>query len=84
MIKPFFALVMLLALSVGLVTVHYLHFDRKTPKEALQKISAITNFSSPALSASYYEPRILFYETASNPAYPQMQALNRMDFVYGK
>ncbi|SFV63520.1 hypothetical protein MNB_SV-10-1027 [hydrothermal vent metagenome] len=84
MIKPFFVLVMLLVLSVGLVAVHYLQYDRKTPQEVLQEISAITNFSSPALSVSYYEPRILFYETASNPAYPQMQAMNRMDFIYEK
>ncbi len=84
MIKPFFALVTILVLSVAMVAGHYLQYDRKTPQEALQGISAVTHFSSPALSVSYYEPRILFYETASNPAYPQMQALNRMDFVYEK
>ena len=84
MIKPFFAWVTVLVLSVGLVVGHYLQYDRKIPQETLQEISAVTHFSSPALSVSYYEPRILFYETASNPAYPQMQALNRMNFIYEK
>ncbi|WP_296823957.1 hypothetical protein [Sulfurovum sp.] len=84
MIKPFFVLVSFLLLSVGLVAVHYQQYDRKTPQERVGEISAITHFSSPALSVSYYEPRILFYETASNPAYPQMQPINRMDFVYEK
>ena len=84
MIKPFFALVMLLVLSVIFMAGHYLSYDREVSQEANQKITALTQFSIPSLSVAYYEPRVLFYETASNPAYPQMQPINRMDFVYEK
>ncbi len=47
-------------------------------------MGALVHFSSPALSVAYYEPRVLFFEEAENPAYPQMQAINKMDFVYEK
>jgi len=44
----------------------------------------ITKISSPSLSVAFYEPRVLFYENAQNPAYPQMQAIDKMDVVYEK
>ena len=75
---------MLLLLSVVFMTGHYLNYDREVLQEENQKITALTHFSAPTLSVAYYEPRVLFYETASNPAYPQMQPINRMDFVYEK
>jgi hypothetical protein len=84
MIKLFFVLMMLLFLSVTLVVGHYLSYDRQVLQEEDQEITALTQFSTPSLSVVYYEPRILFYESASNPAYPQMQPINRMDFVYEK
>jgi len=84
MIKPFFVLVMLLILSATLVVGHYLSYNRQMLQEEDQKITALTQFSTPSLSVAYYEPRILFYESASNPANPQMQPINRMDFVYEK
>jgi hypothetical protein len=43
-----------------------------------------TNIVSPSLSVAYYEPRILFSEEAVNPAYPQMQTINKMDLIYAK
>ncbi len=48
------------------------------------QIVSITKIASPALSVAYYEPRILLHEQAVNPAYPQMQTINKMDLVYGK
>ncbi len=51
-------------------------------KEMLSSIAKVTKLSSPSLSVAYYEPRVLFYDEASNPAYPQMQAINKMDLVY--
>ncbi len=75
---------MLLVLSVIFMAGHYLSYDREVLQETNQKITALTQFSTPTLSVAYYEPRVFFYETASNPAYPQMQPINRMDFVYEK
>ncbi len=84
MIKPFFAVVALLLLSAGLVLSHYFVYDYETEQTSLQRMGALVHFSSPALSVAYYEPRVLFFEEAENPAYPQMQAINKMDFVYEK
>ena len=84
MIKPFLIVLLVLLLSVVCLAGHYFAYNRVLSQEANQKISALTHLSSPVLSVAYYEPRILFYEVASNPAYPQMQAINRMDFVYEK
>ncbi len=67
---------------VGMVLLHYISYDGSTSQKMLQDLSRVTNISSPSLSVAYYEPRILFYEHRDNPAYPQMQPLNRMDFIY--
>ena len=75
---------MVLVLSVIFMAGHYFAYDREVLQEANQKITALTHFSTPTLSVAYYEPRVLFYETASSPVYPQMQPINRMDFVYEK
>jgi len=83
-IKPFLAVMTLLFLSAGLVLIHYLGHGWKTQERSLQQMSRLVNFSSPALSVAYYAPRVLFYEEAKNPAYPQMQAINKMDLVYEK
>jgi len=69
---------------VGAVLAHYLSYDEAVSQNILQKISSVTELSSPSLSVAYYEPRILFYDKAYNPAYPQMLPLNRMDFIYEK
>ena len=71
-----------LMVLVGVVVWHYRHYKREPIEGALQQITRLTQFVSPALGVSYYEPRVLLYEKTSNPAYPQMQQLNRMDFVY--
>ena len=84
MIKPFFVLALLLVLSISMMMVHYLVYDDVTPQKTLQHISKLTNIVSPSLSVAYYEPRILFYEEAVNPAYPQMLPIDKMDLVYAK
>ena len=73
-----------LMLCVALATGHYITYDRESGREMLQKITALTQISSASLSVAWYEPRIRLYEDASNPAYPQMQPIDRMDFVYAK
>ncbi len=84
MLKPFFMLVVVLVLSVMAVIVDYIVYDKEAYKDANRDITSLTNFSTPSLSVAYYEPRVLFYESASNPAYPQMQPINKMDFIYEK
>ena len=84
MIKPFFVLLGLLMMLVGMVSIHYFYSDDETSQKMLQNISSITQVSSASLSVAYYEPRVLFYEKMDNPAYPQMLSINKMDFVYAR
>ncbi len=82
MIKEFSILVLIVLLLTSFVFVHYLTHNGMYSKEMLSSIAKVTKLSSPSLSVAYYEPRVLFYDEASNPAYPQMQAINKMDLVY--
>ena len=63
---------------------HYWLYNRMTPQKRLDGVAALTQIISPALSVTYAEPRLLLYDEVSNPAYPQMQPINRMDFVYAQ
>ncbi len=67
-----------------IVFIHYSMFDHDMEQKQLSIVSRVTKFSSPALSVAYYEPRILLYDAAVNPAYPQMQTINKMDMVYAR
>ena len=73
-----------LVLFVVMAAGHYMMYDRKPEKQILQKISRLTQIPSASLSVSWYEPRIRLYEEAVNPAYPQMQPIDRMGFVYAE
>ncbi len=84
MIKPFFVSLGLLMIFVGMVSIHYFYSNDDTSEKMLQNISSITQVSSASLSVAYCEPRVLFYEKMDNPAYPQMLAINKMDFVYAE
>ncbi len=66
----------------GFVLVHYVTYNGISSQKMLSSVTKITKLSSPSLSVAYYEPRVLFYEEAINPAYPQMQTMNKMDLVY--
>lgn len=84
MIKEFSILVSMVLLLAGFVLVHYLTYSGTSSKEMLSSVAKVTKLSSPSLSVAYYEPRVLFYDEVSNPAYPQMQTINKMDLVYAK
>lgn len=84
MIKLFFILVSLLMLMVGIAFIHYAGTSSQASQQDLERISTVTQIVSPSLSVAYYEPRVLFVEKGSNPAYPQMQPIDKMDFVYAK
>ena len=72
----------MILLLAGFVIIHYVTNNGISSQEMLSSVTKVTKLSSPSLSIAYYEPRILFYEEALNPAYPQMQTINKMDLVY--
>ena len=82
MIKEFFIVVSMILLLAGFVIVHYVTHNGSSSQEMLSSVAKVTKLSSPSLSVAYYEPRVLFYKEALNPAYPQMQTINKMDLVY--
>jgi len=84
LVKQFFTSVAFLVLLATVVVGHYVTHDGVKQKSNLSTLANITKLSSPSLSVAYYEPRVLSYEEAHNPAYPQMQAINKMDLVYAK
>jgi len=84
LIKEFTILVSMVLLLAGFVLVHYVTHNGISSKEMLSSVTKVTKLSSPTLSVAYYEPRVLSYEEVLNPAYPQMQTMNKMDLVYAK
>ena len=82
MIKEFSILISIVLLLTGFVAVHYLTYNGVSSQKTLSSVTKITEISSPSLSVAYYEPRVLFYEKTLNPAYPQMQTMNKMDLIY--
>jgi hypothetical protein len=77
-------LVFLVLSSFAFVLLHYITHNNSVSQVMLNSMVKITKISSPSLSVAFYEPRVLFYENAQNPAYPQMQAIDKMDVVYEK
>ena len=84
MTKPFYLLVMLLFLMVGIVGIHYTLLDREGMVEDVNTVAALSRISSLSLSVAWYEPRLRSVDRASNSAYPEMMSLDRMDFVYAE
>ena len=82
MIKEFFIVVSIVLSLAGFVLVHYVTHNGIASQEMLNSVTKVIKLSSPSLSVAYYEPRVLFYKEALNPAYPQMQTINKMDLVY--
>ena len=83
MIKPFMILMSFLLIFVSLLAVHYSNARGSRADTLLQNLSRLTAVSSFSLSTAYYEPKALL-EVANHPAYPQMQRLDTMDYVYAK
>ena len=82
MIKEFFIVVSIVLSLAGFVLVHYMTHNSISSQKMLSSVAKVTKLSSPSLSVAYYEPRILFNKDTINPAYPQMQTMNKMDLVY--
>jgi len=84
MLKPFAFLALFLLLLTTAVLTHFSLYNSSMQSRKLLSIIGLTKISSPVLSSAFYEPRELFNTDVSNPAYPQMQNINKMDFIYDK
>ncbi|MDM5271449.1 hypothetical protein PGH07_04600 [Sulfurovum sp. zt1-1] len=83
LIKQFLWMVSFLIVLATLTVSHYLCVDRTSQKEAFSQVVAVTGLASPSFSTAFYEPNVLG-EKIEHPVFPQMQSLNRMDFVYAE
>ncbi len=84
MIKAFLVGFSILFGLILFMMVHYISYERLVPLKKQESIVEMSNIVSPSLSVAYYEPRILFRQSAKNPAYPQMLPINKMEFVYAQ
>lgn len=84
MAKQFLVSVLLLLLLTGSMFLHYAVNNTLTGQQELGVLVGLTGVRTPSLSTAYYEPRVMPYQHVANPAYPHMQAINRMDFVYAE
>ena len=84
MVKEFFMFVLVLFSMAVAVLLHYTMHDVTVQKSEISRIVSLTKLATPSLSVAFYEPRVFLLENAVNPAYPQMQPINKMDFVYAK
>ena len=83
-VKQFLVSVSLLLILSGGMFLHYAANKRSAGQQELRILVGLTDIRTPSLSTSYYEPRVRSCQEAQNPAYPQMQTINRMDFVYAE
>jgi hypothetical protein len=81
-IKEFFISISVILSLVVFVFLHYITYSDNSSQSMLNSLVKVSKISSPSLSVAYYEPRILLYDDIQNPAYPQMQAINKMDLIY--
>jgi len=81
MIRPFLTLVLVLTAGIAVAGAHYMYSPKN---DMVSDIAIATGMVSPVLSVAYYEPRILLIEHASNPAYPLLPPIDRLDFIYEK
>jgi hypothetical protein len=84
MLKPFAFLALFLLLFITAVMGHFLLYSSTMQSKKLLLVVGLTKIASPVLGSAFYAPRELFNVDISNPAYPQMQTINKMDFIYDK
>ena len=75
MIKPFAAFALLLILMAFMMFSHYVLFPADKTTKMIQHMTALTHMAPLSLSVAYDE-------SVYNSAYPDMQGLGRMDFIY--
>jgi hypothetical protein len=75
-----FGIVVLLA---GTAAVHCIRYDRSRFEEAVVSVARATGMARPAWGAAWYEGRLLRPDEAlAQPAYPELLAPDRREFVY--
>jgi len=79
----FYALIVLLAILLAAVGMHYLSVDRRGIELRQRALVAVTGLDAPALGVAWFEPRERRFEAAVNFAYPELLPPDRLDFVYG-
>ena len=72
-------LVLFLVMLLGATALHY---GMSREDDGLQRLSALTMVVAPSLSVAFYEPRLLYTDDESHPAYPSMTTMNRRSFIY--
>ena len=77
------ALVLLLPLGLLIFIVSTSNYSKER-KNSIENLTRITNLPGLALSTSYLEKRVIYYEDYSNTLYPKMKNYSQMDFVYDK
>ncbi|SFV55067.1 hypothetical protein MNB_SV-9-34 [hydrothermal vent metagenome] len=80
MIKEFYILIIFLSISILFVVINYL--TNNLNNRDIISISSITKIHSPSFSTLYFEPRLFSTEVEINRYYPNMEIINRMDFIY--
>jgi len=84
MVKQFYIAVVFLILSISVIVIDYLRYDRESFGKSIEAISSLTKISSPSLNSSWYESRLLYLDERANPIYPEMSRVDKMEFVYAK
>jgi len=80
MIRSFWMMTLFLLLLLVGTGVHYLSFDPAKIDTPLEALTSLTSHAGLSLGRAYDEP----IASQGNIAYPEMQPIDRMDFVYAK
>lgn len=56
----------------------------KRREDSINQLTSITKLPGMALSTTYLENRVLYYDDYSNRLYPQMKNNSKTSFVYAK
>ena len=82
MIVRFYLLLSVLFSIVLAVSFDYIFWNRRAYMKEAENVVALSKLASPALSVSWYEPRLRRFEMSKNPSYPELLPVDRLNFVY--
>jgi len=69
---------------ISFITLFYTAESSAYRNQEIKNLTALTKIPHLALSTSYLEQRIFYYEDYSDILYPQMIRANKMEYVYVK
>ena len=84
MIKSFMAVVLFFVLALASVVGHMLFYKSDEHTAKVQAVSRLITLPTLAFSTAYFSSNIHHYNLSSNPAYPELIAIDTLDFVYVK